>query len=175
MMLRIAGLSALMGAALTLPPGGSASPAAATCGPAALADGSAVTWDTDSAVTGDFDMDGEQDVAWLGRDAEKALVMIAACQGEEVRRRWMFAVPPEPCMAPPRLEAASLLMDEEVVARTCASPTSRSECDHLRRTNRERQARMDAGARALRIASAGCPGMVLEWAADLGGFVRRPG
>lgn len=168
---------ALVGA-VTLPSLGSgpARAPAASCGPAALADGSAVVWDTAGAVTGDFDMDGEEDVAYLGRDAGRTLVMIAACRGEEVRQRWLFDVPAEgACDGPPELEAASLLLDEAAVARTCAAPGSASECAHLRRVNRERQARMDAGARALRIASPGCPGFVLWWSSDLGGFVRRPG
>lgn len=167
---------ALVCAAMTLSSTGIAFAQGVNCGPAALADGTVVAWDTASGVTGDFDMDGEEDVAYLGRDAEKTLVMIAACRGEEVRERWFFPVPTDgACDGSPRLEAASLLLDEEAVARTCAAPASASECVHLRRTNRERQALMDAGARALRIAAPGCPGFVLWWSPDLGGFARRPG
>lgn len=176
MIQRIARRWALVCAALALPMAASASSPGAACGPAALADGDLVTWDTASAVTGDFDLDGELDVAYLGRDAEKTMLMIAACRGAEVRQRWLFAVTEDDtCGAPPRLEAASLLLDEEAVARTCASPTSMSECAHLRRTNLERQALMDAGGRALRIAAPGCRGFVVWWSTDVGGFTRRPG
>ena len=176
MIRRIASFAVIACVMLTGPtPGGAAGPQAA-CGPAALAQEGIVTWDTASAVTADFDLDGELDVAYLGRDAVKTMLMIAACRGEEVRQLWMFAVrADDTCGAPPRLEAASLLLDEEALARPCASPTSASECEYLRRTNRERQALMDAGARALRIAAPGCPGFVVWWSADVGGFTRRPG
>ena len=166
----------LVCAALTLPSAVSAASPKADCGPAALADGDIVAWDTASAVSGDFDLDGEADVAYLGRDAVQTLLMIAACRGEEVRQRWLFPVGmDDTCDAAPRLEAASLLLDEEAVARACASPTSASECAHLRRTNQEWQARMDAGARALRVSAPGCRGFVVWWSPDVGGFTRRPG
>lgn len=176
MIQRFARRCALVCAALTLPSAASAASPGPGCGPAALAGEDVVAWDTASAVTGDFDMDGELDVAYLGRDAEKTMLMIAACRGDEVRQHWLFAVRPnDTCGAPPRLDTASLLLDEDAVAGTCASPTSASECAHLRRTNRERQAQMDAGARALRIAAPGCPGFVVRWSSALGGFTRGPG
>lgn len=133
-------------------------------------------WETAALITADLTLDGAADAAYWRVDGSQVVVLIGTCDGDEVAQRWRFAFdlhgdcPP----AAARVEAASLLLDRTLVARTCAGERSASECAHLRRENQRRQALMDAGGRALRIGGPSCPTATLRWSPEIGGFLRFP-
>ena len=146
------------------------------CADALRAD-EAAEWDTAELVVADLTLDGAADVAYWRSDGAQIIVLIGTCDGGVVARRWRFAfdLPGDCPPANARVEAASLLLDDRLVERTCAGETSASECAHLRRVNQQRQALMNAGGRALRIGGASCPATLLRWSPEMGGFVRFPG
>lgn len=143
----------------------------------ALRAGEATPWETAELVVADLTLDGATDAAYWRTDGSRVVVLIGTCDGSEVAQRWRFAFD-LPAHCPPaeaRVEAASLLLDEALVQRTCAGERSASECAHLRRENERRQALMDAGGRALRIGGPSCTAATLRWSPELGGFTRVRG
>ena len=148
----------------------------APCADALLAD-APVEWETAELITADLTLDGVVEAAYWRVDSAQVVVLMGTCDGDEVAQRWRFEFD-LPADCPPdgvRVEAASLLLDEELVRRTCAGERSASECAHLRRENERRRALMDAGGRALRITGPSCTPVTLRWAPDTGGFLRIPG
>ena len=143
---------------------------------AALLLGEPTVWDGAELVVADLTLDGAPDAAYWRVDGSRVVVLIGSCAGDEVAERWRFAFD-LPADCPPgeaRVEAASLLLDETLVARTCAAERSAAECAHLRRENERRQALMVAGGRALRVGGPSCPVATLRWSTDMGGFMRMP-
>ena len=143
----------------------------------ALLLGEPTVWDGAELVVADLTLDGAADAAFWRVDGSRVVVLIGSCDGDEVGQRWRFAFD-LPADCPPegaRVEAASLLLDEALVERTCAGEQSASECAHLRRENERRRALMDAGGRALRIGGPSCTAARLRWSPDMGGFMRLPG
>lgn len=143
----------------------------------ALRIGEAGVWETAELIAADLTLDGAVDAAYWRVDGPRVVVLIGTCDGSEVARRWRFAFDlPADCQpAETRVEAATLLLDEALVARTCAGERSASECAHLRRENERREALMDAGGRALRIGGLSCTAATLRWSPELGGFMRVRG
>lgn len=143
----------------------------------ALLLGEPTVWDGAELVVADLTLDGAADAAYWRVDGSRAVVLIGSCDGEEVAQRWRFAfdLPVDCPPAGARVEAASLLLDEALVERTCAGEQSASECAHLRRENQRRRALMDAGGRALLIGGPSCTAARLRWSPDMGGFMRLPG
>ena len=133
-----------------------------------------MAWETARLVAADLTLDGAEDVAFWRLDGDDVVVLIGTCDGEAVARRWRFRFElPEGCPpAEARVEPASLLLDEALLERTCASEPPSSECIHLRRENERRRALVDAGGRALRIGGPECTAAILRWSPDLGGFMR---
>jgi hypothetical protein len=125
-------------------------------------------------IAADLTLDGATDAAYWWVDDSQVVVLIGTCDGSDVERQWRFVfdVPADCSPTLTRAEAASLLLDEALVERTCSGERSSSECAHLRRENERRQALMDAGGRALRIAGPSCTVALLRWRPELGGFMR---
>lgn len=140
----------------------------------ALHAGEPMEWETAELITADLTLDGATDPAYWWVDESQVVVLIGTCDGREVAERWRFVfdVSADCPPAEVRAEAASLLLDDALVDRTCAGERSMSECAHLRRENERRQALMDAGGRALRIGGPSCTVAILRWSADLGGFIQ---
>ena len=142
----------------------------------ALRGGEVDTWADAELIAADLTLDGATDAAYWRVAGSRVEVLIGTCDGGTVDQRWRLAVDPGACsVADLEVEAASLLLDEALVERTCAGEQSSSECAHLRRENERRQARMDAGGRELRIGGPSCTAATLRWRPDMGGFMRIPG
>lgn len=140
----------------------------------ALYAGEAMEAETAQLITADLTLDGAMDAAYWWVDGSQVVVLIGTCDGSEVAERWRFVFEPDADCPPAGIqaEAASLLVDEALVERTCAGEQSLSECVHLRRENRRRQALMDAGGRALRVGGPSCTVAVLRWSPHMGGFMQ---
>lgn len=143
----------------------------------ALLIGEPTVWEGAELVVADLTLDGAPDAAYWRVDGSRVVVLIGSCNGGDVAQRWRFGfdLPADCPPAGARVGAATLLLDEALVQRTCAAERSSSECAHLRRENRRRQAVMDAGGRALRIGGPACAAATLRWSPELGGFMRLPG
>lgn len=140
----------------------------------ALHTGEPMEWETAELIAADLTLDGATDAAYWWVEGSQVVVLIGTCDGSKVAEQWRFVFE-VPAGCPPsetRAEAASLLVEEALVERTCAGESSSSECAHLRRENKRRQALMDAGGRALRIAGPSCTVALLRWRPDMGGFMR---
>lgn len=147
-------------------------PAAPACGDAALA-ALPDPWDASTAVSGDFDLDGRNDVAFWRADSASVILLIATCDGERLVRTWRIRVPLAGDCPPGDavVQAASLLLDAELLERACG-PGEADQCEHIRQENRRRQALDDAGGRALLIRGPRCAATRLRWSSELGGFMR---
>lgn len=143
----------------------------------ALRSGQPGPWETAELIAADVTLDGVVDAVYWRVIGSQVVLLIGTCDGGQVAQRWHLAVDlPAACSpAEARVEAASLLVDDVLVERTCAGERSASECAHLRRTNVQRQALMDAGGRALRIGGPSCTAATLRWSFDRGGFLQFPG
>ncbi len=146
------------------------------CG-AALLSSSTESWTEDHSVTGDFTLDGKADVAYWRPDSTGVVVLVGACDGNTLRRRWRFQIDlPATCdLQHATVEAAGLLLNDAAVARACAATPPSSECVYLRRENERRKALTDQGGRELHVSAPGCAGTRLRWAPDAGGFLKIPG
>lgn len=145
------------------------------CG-AALLSSSTESWTADHRLTGDFTLDGKPDVAYWRQDSTGVVLLVGACDGANVQRKWRFQIDlPASCAQRATVEAAGLLMNDAAVARACAATPPSSECVYLRRENERRQALTDRGGRELRVFAPGCAGTRLRWAPDAGGFLKIPG
>jgi hypothetical protein len=147
----------------------------AACGASLLEDATA-EWLTDSPVAADFTFDGQPDaVIWGVRDG-RLILLVARCVGGQVAEQWRFGFDVEEgCDArAATVSAGSLLLERDVVERVCARGEQRDECIHLRRENARRQARMDAGAREIRVQAPACLSMGLVWDDRRDGFMKLP-
>ncbi|MEJ2677725.1 MAG: hypothetical protein P8174_01465 [Gemmatimonadota bacterium] len=146
------------------------------CGEALLSS-STESWAEDHRLTGDFTLDGKPDVAYWRQDSTGVVLLVGACDGSKLVRKWRFQVDlPASCDAQhATVEAAGLLMNDAAVARACTATPPSSECLYLRRENARRQALTDQGGRELHVFAPGCAGTRLRWAPDAGGFLTIPG
>lgn len=146
------------------------------CGAALLAS-STETWTAERSVSADFTLDGKPDVAYWRPDSAGVVLLVGACDGSTLQRKWRFQIDlPASCgLDHVTVEAAGLLLNDDAVARACAKSPPSSECLYLRRENERRQALMDQGGRELHVFAPGCAGTRLRWAPDAGGFLKIPG
>ncbi|MGK7313021.1 MAG: hypothetical protein ACN0LA_12355 [Candidatus Longimicrobiales bacterium M2_2A_002] len=170
---------AFLGLALSLPAVFLPAPLAAqrpVCAEA-LAEGEVAERDSAGLLVGDLTLDGATDAAYWWADSAQVVLVIGACDGGEVAKRWRLVVDlPADCpAAEARVELTTLLLDEALVGRACAGEESASECAHLRRENERRRALMAAGGRALRVGGPACTVETLRWSPDMGAFMRIPG
>lgn len=145
------------------------------CGEAAL-EAAPDSWDAASAVTGDFTLDGKEDVAFWTREEGSVLLYVVSCDGDRPVESWRFRLPlvgdAPPAGAP--VQVISPLMDTVLVDRVCASGEP-DECEHMRQENRRRQSIADSGGRELRVGGSGTPGIRLRWSPEMRGFMRIGG